>query len=131
MGARALWHSALRAADLDNLIDLKPDGSFRPNLDYFNYCTGLTMTNERFDALFGGPPRQPEVWLEQRHMDLAASVQVVLEECDLICGCMRSSGSQCRTTQSIAPSRSWASRMSAHRCAVREYFLGDFADETS
>ena len=65
---------------LDHLIDLKPDGSFRLNLDYFNYCTGLTMTNERFDALFGGPPRRPEVWLEQRHMDLAASIQVVLEE---------------------------------------------------
>jgi carbamoyltransferase len=64
----------------DNLIDLKPDGSFRLNLDYFNYCTGLTMTNERFNALFGGPPRQPEIWLEQKHMDLAASVQVVLEE---------------------------------------------------
>jgi carbamoyltransferase len=64
----------------DNLIDLKPDGSFRLNLDYFNYCTGLTMTNGRFDALFGGPPRDPESWLEQRHMDIAASVQVVLED---------------------------------------------------
>src|SRR5262249_30726677 len=64
----------------DNLIDLKPDGSFRLNLDYFNYCTGLTMTNERFHALFGGPPRRPDVWLEQKHMDLAASVQTVLEE---------------------------------------------------
>ena len=41
----------------ENLIDLKPDGSFRLNLDYFNYCAGLTMTNGRFDALFGGPPR--------------------------------------------------------------------------
>ena len=56
----------------DNLIDLKPDGSFRLNLNYFNYCTGLTMTNERFDALFGGPPRNPETWLEQKHMDIAA-----------------------------------------------------------
>jgi carbamoyltransferase len=64
----------------DNLIDLKPDGSFRLNLDYFNYCTGLTMTNERFDALFGGPPRNPETWLEQRHMDIAASIQSVLED---------------------------------------------------
>ena len=64
----------------DNLIDLKPDGSFRLNLDYFNYCTGLTMTNECFDALFGGPPRDPESWLEQKHMDIAASIQVVLEE---------------------------------------------------
>ena len=45
---------------LDHLIDVKADGSFRLNLDYFNYCTGLTMTNERFDALFGGPPRRAE-----------------------------------------------------------------------
>ena len=64
----------------DYLIDLKPDGSFRLNLDYFDYCTGLTMTNERFNALFGGPPRKPEVRLEQRDMDLAASIQTVLEE---------------------------------------------------
>ena len=64
----------------DNLIDLKPDGSFRLNLDYFNYCTGLTMTNERFDALFGSPPRDPESRLTQKHMDMAASIQAVLEE---------------------------------------------------
>ncbi len=64
----------------DNLIDLKPDGSFRLDLSYFNYCTGLTMTNERFNTLFGGPPRKPEVWLEQKQMDLAASVQAVIEE---------------------------------------------------
>ena len=64
----------------DNLIDLKPDGSFRLNLDYFNYCTGLTMTNERFHALFGAPPRNPETWLEQKHMDIAASIQAVLED---------------------------------------------------
>ncbi len=65
---------------LDHLIDLKPDGSFRLNLDYFDYCTGLTMTNARFDRLFGGPPRQPEQELTQHHMDLAASVQAVLDE---------------------------------------------------
>ncbi len=64
----------------DNLIDLKPDGSFRLNLDYFNYCTGLTMTNDRFDALFDGPPRMPAAPLEQRHMDLAASIQAVIEQ---------------------------------------------------
>jgi carbamoyltransferase len=64
----------------DNLIDLKADGSFRLNLDYFNYCTGLTMTNERFHSLFGGPPRDPESLLEQKQMDIAASVQVVLED---------------------------------------------------
>ena len=65
---------------LDHLIDLKADGSFRLNLDYFNYCTGLTMTNSKFDTLFEGPRRKPEELLTQRHMDLAASVQVVLEE---------------------------------------------------
>jgi carbamoyltransferase len=65
---------------LDHLIDLKADGSFRLNLDYFNYCTGLTMTNSKFDSLFEGPRRKPEELLTQKHMDLAASVQVVLEE---------------------------------------------------
>ena len=65
---------------LDHLIDLKPDGSYRLNLEYFDYCTGLTMTNGRFDALFGAPPREPEQLLTQREMDLAASVQVVTEE---------------------------------------------------
>ena len=71
-----------RYADLirDNLIDLKEDGSFRLNQAYFNYCTGLTMTDGRFDALFGGPPRRPDEPLTQRHMDLAASVQAVLED---------------------------------------------------
>ncbi|HEY3824929.1 MAG TPA: carbamoyltransferase [Bryobacteraceae bacterium] len=64
----------------ENLIDLKPDGSFRLNLEYFDYCTGLTMTNGRFDALFGDRPRKPEELLTQKHMDLAASIQVVLEE---------------------------------------------------
>ena len=57
---------------LEHLIDLKPDGSFRLSQEYFNYCTGLTMTNERFDALFGGPARRPDQLLTQRHMDLAA-----------------------------------------------------------
>jgi carbamoyltransferase len=64
----------------DNLIDLKADGTFRLNLDYFDYCTGLKMTNERFDTLFGAPPRKPESWLTQREMDLAASIQAVTEE---------------------------------------------------
>lgn len=63
-----------------HLIDLKPDGSFWLNMRYFNYCQGLTMTNGRFDALFGGPPRKPETELLQRHMDLAASIQAVTEE---------------------------------------------------
>ena len=65
---------------LDHLMDLKPDGSFRLNLDYFDYCTGLRMTNATFDELFGGPPRQPDELLTQRHMDLAASIQAVTEE---------------------------------------------------
>jgi len=65
---------------LEKLIDLKADGSFRLDLDYFDYCTGLTMTNRRFDALFGGPPRKPEEQLTQHHMDLAASIQAVTEE---------------------------------------------------
>jgi carbamoyltransferase len=65
---------------LDELIDLKPDGSFWLNMQYFHYCQGLTMTDRRFHQLFGGPPRPPESNLEQRHMDLAASIQAVTEE---------------------------------------------------
>lgn len=64
---------------LDNLIDVKDDGSFSLDMSYFNYCTGLTMTNGKFDALFGGPARQPESPLTQREMDLAASIQDVVE----------------------------------------------------
>ena len=63
-----------------HLIDIKPDGTFRLDMRYFNYATGLTMTNRRFDRLFGGPPRQPEAELTQREMDIAASIQVVTEE---------------------------------------------------
>jgi carbamoyltransferase len=65
---------------LENLIDLKPDGSFRLNQDYFGYTTGLTMTNRRFEDLFGAPVRSPETWLTQFHMDVAASIQAVTEE---------------------------------------------------
>ncbi|OSM00088.1 carbamoyltransferase family protein [Magnetofaba australis] len=65
---------------LDHLMDLKPDGSFRLNMDYFDYCTGLTMTNDKFADLFGGPARVSEERLTQREMDLAASVQAVVEE---------------------------------------------------
>jgi len=64
----------------DHLLDLKPDGTFRLNMDYFDYCTGLTMTSGKFDALFGGPPREPETNLTQREMDLARSIQEVTEE---------------------------------------------------
>lgn len=65
---------------LDNLIDLKPDGSFRLDMSYFDYCTGLTMTADRFAALFGAPARRPEQLLTQFHMDMAASIQAVLDE---------------------------------------------------
>ncbi|WP_246043076.1 carbamoyltransferase family protein [Fodinibius saliphilus] len=65
---------------LDNLMDLKEDGSFRLNMKYFNYCQGLTMTSEAFHDLLGGPPREPESKLTQREMDLARSVQEVVEE---------------------------------------------------
>jgi carbamoyltransferase len=64
----------------DKLIDIKDDGSFRVNQDYFDYCTGLTMTNARFDALFGQPARKAEQKLTQFHMDVAASIQAVTEE---------------------------------------------------
>ena len=64
----------------DHLIDIKEDGSFALDMSYFNYCIGLTMTNEKFDALFGGPARPQESTLTQREMDLAASIQVVVEE---------------------------------------------------
>ncbi len=63
-----------------HLIDVKDDGSFRLDLSYFDYCTGLTMTNAKFDALFGGPPRKAEELLTQHHMDLAASLQAATEE---------------------------------------------------
>ena len=64
----------------DNLIDIKEDGSFQLNMSYFDYCTELTMTNKRFNKLFGGPPREAESELTQREMDLAASIQKVTEE---------------------------------------------------
>jgi carbamoyltransferase len=64
----------------EHLIDLKEDGSLKLNMEYFNYCTGLTMTNEKFNRLFGGPPRRPETRLTRKEMDLAASLQVVTEE---------------------------------------------------
>ena len=65
---------------LRRLIDLKEDGSFRMDMSYFNYCQGLTMTSRKFDRLFGGPPREPETPLTEREMDLAASIQRVMEE---------------------------------------------------
>ena len=64
----------------NNLIDIKDDGSFRLDMSYFNYCTGMKMTNKKFDALFGGPPRKAESRITQREMDLASSIQKVTEE---------------------------------------------------
>ena len=64
----------------EHLLDVKQDGTFRLNMEYFDYCTGLRMTNQKFDEVFGGPPRQPESELTQREMDLARSVQEVTEE---------------------------------------------------
>ncbi|MBI3557230.1 MAG: hypothetical protein HY074_13285, partial [Deltaproteobacteria bacterium] len=65
---------------LEKLVDLKPDGTFRMNQEYFDYCTGLTMTNDKFAGLFEGPARKSAEPLSQRHMDLAASIQAVTEE---------------------------------------------------
>jgi carbamoyltransferase len=65
---------------LDKLLDLKDDGTFRLNMRYFNYTTGLTMTNTQFDGLFGGPPRKPESSVTQREMDIASSIQAATEE---------------------------------------------------
>jgi len=75
-------YGELRFADIirEKLIDIKEDGSFRLNLDYFDYCAGLRMTNERFARLFGGPARTPETKITQREMDLARSIQAVTEE---------------------------------------------------
>jgi carbamoyltransferase len=64
----------------DHLLNLKPDGTFRLNMEYFDYCTGLTMTNDKFADLFGAAPREPESKLTQRDMDLARSIQDVTEE---------------------------------------------------
>ena len=65
---------------LNHLIDLKSDGTFRLDMAYFNFATGLTMTNKKFDRLFGGPPRQPESQISQKEMDLARSIQEVTEQ---------------------------------------------------
>lgn len=80
MGLAPYGESKYAQLILDHLIDIKPDGSFRLDQSYFNYSTGLTMTSAKFHALFGGAPRKPEEKLEQRHMDLAASIQAVTEE---------------------------------------------------
>ncbi|HNQ73511.1 MAG TPA: carbamoyltransferase [Verrucomicrobiota bacterium] len=80
MGLAPYGQPIYRGLILQELLDLKADGSFWMNQDYFNYCQGLTMTSAKFHRRFGGPPRRPETALEQRHMDLAASIQAVTEE---------------------------------------------------
>jgi len=86
MGLAPYGRPIYRDVILDRLMDLKFDGSFWLNMEYFQYCQGLTMTNQRFHRLFGGPPRRPESDLEQRHMDIAASIQAVTEEAMLRIG---------------------------------------------
>jgi carbamoyltransferase len=80
MGLAPYGEPRLRNLIRDNLIDLKPDGSFRLDMSYFNYCTGLTMTNEKFDRLLGLPARGENDPLTSQHMDIAASAQAVLED---------------------------------------------------
>jgi carbamoyltransferase len=80
MGLAPYGRPIYERAIYEHLIDLRPDGSFWLNMDYFHYCQGLTMTNRKFERLFGGRPRRPEAVLEQRHMDLAASIQSVTEQ---------------------------------------------------
>jgi carbamoyltransferase len=80
MGLAPYGSPRFRDLILDNLIDLKADGSFRLDLSYFDYCVGLRMTNSKFEHLFGGPARKPESPITQRDMDLAASIQSVTEE---------------------------------------------------
>ena len=80
MGLAPYGRPRYRDAILEHLVDIKADGSLWLNMEYFNYCQGLTMTNGRFDELFGGLPKRPQEPIEQRHMDLAASIQAVTEE---------------------------------------------------
>jgi carbamoyltransferase len=97
MGLAPYGEPKFKSLILDNLIDLKDDGSFRLDMRYFNYCTGLTMTNRLFDDLFGEPVRQPDkALLTQFHMDIAASIQAVTEE--IILRITRSLASECAMT---------------------------------
>jgi carbamoyltransferase len=80
MGLAPYGRPIYRDRILKELVDLKPDGSFWMDMRFFNYCEGLTMTSEAFHDVFGGPPRNPETDILQRHMDLAASIQSVTEE---------------------------------------------------
>ncbi len=90
MGLAPYGDPKYKALIIDNLIDIKNDGSFRLNQDYFNYTTGLTMTNEKFHNLFGNKPRGSDEKITQFHMDIASSVQTIIEEVMLkICSSLR------------------------------------------
>ena len=80
MGLAPYGKPVFRDQIFDHLIDVKEDGSFVVNLEYFNYCQGLTMTNHRFAKLFSGPPRKAEEKITEREINLAASIQAVTEE---------------------------------------------------
>lgn len=80
MGLAPYGEPRFKGLILEHLIDVRDDGSFWMDQRYFNYCAGMTMTNDKFHRLFGGPPRRPESPITQREMDLAASVQAVCEE---------------------------------------------------
>jgi carbamoyltransferase len=80
MGLAPYGRPLYRDLIYQHLLDVKPDGSFWLNMEFFNYCQGLTMTGRRFAEIFGGPARQPESQIEQRHFDLAASIQAVTED---------------------------------------------------
>jgi len=80
MGLAPYGEPKFRDRILDNLVDVKADGTFKLNMDYFNYATGLTMTNQAFSRLFEGPPRKPESPVSQKEMDIASSIQAVTEE---------------------------------------------------
>ncbi|MCC6588233.1 MAG: carbamoyltransferase [Bryobacterales bacterium] len=80
MGLAPYGRPIYKAKIFESLVDVRPDGSFCLNLEYFNYTTGLTMTNARFDDLLGGPPRSPQCELNQHYKDCAASIQAVVEE---------------------------------------------------
>jgi carbamoyltransferase len=80
MGLAPYGNPVYKDIILKELIDVKEDGSFKMNMEYFNYSAGLTMTGKKFDKLFGGPPRKPESELTQKEMDLARSVQEVTED---------------------------------------------------
>jgi carbamoyltransferase len=80
MGLAPYGQPKYRERILDNIVDIRPDGSLWLDMSYFNYCQGLTMTSEKFHRLFDGPPRKPEAWIGQKDMDLAASIQSICED---------------------------------------------------